>query len=71
MVDYLLGLGPCISLRSSTEQIPLRKESVDVVILLNVIDHCLYPQKTIEELYRIMKPGGVAYSQCGCIFKNY
>jgi len=44
---------------SIVEQIPLKQESFHAVIALNVIDHCLYPKKTIEEIFRILIPGGI------------
>lgn len=39
---------------------PLPDNSVDVVVLLNVLEHIENDQLAIHHLYRILKPGGVA-----------
>jgi len=41
------------------ENLPFRRDSFDAVILLNVLDHCLNPKQVIEEIHRIIKPGGI------------
>jgi 2-polyprenyl-3-methyl-5-hydroxy-6-metoxy-1,4-benzoquinol methylase len=41
------------------DQIPLEKESVDVVTLLAVIEHLEQPQKILNETFRILKNDGV------------
>lgn len=35
-------------------------ESIDVVLALAVLEHLSEPQRTVEEMYRILAPGGVA-----------
>jgi SAM-dependent methyltransferase len=40
------------------EDIPRPDDSYDVVINTQVLEHVEYPQKVIDELYRILKPGG-------------
>jgi 2-polyprenyl-3-methyl-5-hydroxy-6-metoxy-1,4-benzoquinol methylase len=41
------------------DQIPLEKESVDVVTLLAVIEHLEQPQEILNEAFRILKNDGV------------
>lgn len=43
------------------EQIPLKNESVDIVISSNAIDHCDIPELTIAEVARILKKNGKFY----------
>lgn len=39
---------------------PLPDRSVDVIVLLNVLEHIEDDQKALKQLYRILKPGGIA-----------
>ena len=41
--------------------IPLPNESVDTAIATEVLEHCPYPQQTLEEIHRVLKPGGVLF----------
>ncbi|HEY0298237.1 MAG TPA: methyltransferase domain-containing protein [Arachidicoccus sp.] len=38
--------------------IPLADESVSSVMLTEVLEHCPYPDKILQEIYRVLKPGG-------------
>jgi SAM-dependent methyltransferase len=42
----------------SLDSIPRPDGSYDVVINTQVLEHVEYPQKVIDELYRILRPGG-------------
>lgn len=39
-------------------QLGLKKESADCCLLLDVIEHLPLPEKVLEEIFRILKPGG-------------
>jgi SAM-dependent methyltransferase len=42
-----------------TEPLPLDDESVDVILLLAVIEHlCIYPNDVFDKIYKKLKPGG-------------
>ena len=43
------------------EQLPFGDQSFDVVLCDNVVDHAESPRKIVEELTRILKPGGLMY----------
>ncbi|HTN45258.1 MAG TPA: class I SAM-dependent methyltransferase [Flavipsychrobacter sp.] len=38
--------------------IPVEKELYDTAMLIEVLEHCEYPEKVIAEAWRILKPGG-------------
>lgn len=42
-----------------TERIPLDDESIDSVVCTQVLEHIMYPEKAINEIFRVLKPGGV------------
>jgi ubiquinone/menaquinone biosynthesis C-methylase UbiE len=44
--------------------IPYEDNSFDVVYSKSVIEHFYYPEKMVQEMYRVLKPGGVAITLC-------
>lgn len=40
------------------ESIPLENDTLDLAFCINVIDHVENPDRVIEEIHRILKPGG-------------
>ena len=49
-----------VDLVGSADNIPLPNESVDSVVSTQVFEHLRYPQKSAEEIYRVLRKGGVA-----------
>src|SRR3989344_2312322 len=43
----------------ASEKLPLRRASVDTVILLMVLEHLPNPQRALTEIGRILRPGGI------------
>ena len=48
-------------LEGSAEEIPLPSNSQDLVICESVLEHVDSPTKSFDEVFRILRPGGVAY----------
>ncbi len=46
-------------LRGDGELVPLRGASVDVVVISEVIEHLLRPERAVWEIARVLRPGGV------------
>ena len=44
--------------------IPYDDESFDVVYSKSVIEHFYYPERMVQEMYRVLKPGGLAITLC-------
>lgn len=42
--------------------LPFEDNSIDIVLNLVVLEHVPYPQKVIDEIYRVLKPGGIIYT---------
>jgi 2-polyprenyl-3-methyl-5-hydroxy-6-metoxy-1,4-benzoquinol methylase len=45
-------------LQCDINQLPFRPEQYDMVVCLGVIQHTMNPERTIEDLYKQVKPGG-------------
>jgi len=43
---------------ASAEKIPLKDNSIDSILCTQVLEHTKEPLKIIEEIYRVLKPGG-------------
>jgi SAM-dependent methyltransferase len=51
-IRYVVGYG---------EELPVKSESMDLVICCNVIDHSHDPSAILREVHRVLKPTGVFY----------
>jgi len=43
------------------EELPFSDQSIELVVMLNVLDHCESPAKVIEETWRILVDGGIIF----------
>jgi SAM-dependent methyltransferase len=51
---------PCIDILCDiTEMKPISDESIGTVLNLESLEHIPYPQKAIDEIHRVLKPGGL------------
>lgn len=60
-VEYVgvdLAENPIADVIGPIEQLPLEDSSFDVVLCLQVLEHCEDPVRAISELHRVVKPGG-------------
>jgi len=53
-----------LDIAGDLRKIPLADSSVDIIICIQVLEHLPEPWKVIEELYRILKPGGTIFASC-------
>ena len=57
-VEYCKSLGLNAQLIKESEAYPVADDSFDACILDNVLEHIETPRKTLDECYRITRPGG-------------
>ena len=65
---------PEAELRNSdieNDGIPYPDDFFDVVYSKSVIEHFHYPERLVKEMYRILKPGGLAITLCPAWEYNY
>lgn len=55
--------GPNIDYVGRAESIPLPEASVDLVLTQETLEHVADPFKAIQEIHRVLKPGGTLYLQ--------
>jgi len=49
-----------VDLVSSADALPIQNESVDLIINVAMLEHARNPTQIIDEMLRILKPGGIA-----------
>lgn len=52
---------PNVNLTCDIKSIPFKNESVDLILNIAVLEHVPDPEKVVEEIFRILKPGGMIY----------
>lgn len=57
-LDIYAGEG--IDIVASADAIPLPDESKDSILSTQMLEHVKYPEKCVQEMYRVLKPGGYA-----------
>jgi len=50
-----------VDLVANAEELPLPTGSVDAIVCESLLEHVPRPQKIIDEMYRVLKPGGGIY----------
>lgn len=58
------GFDPTRIHRTGGEDLPFADESFDYAISLQVLEHVEDPRPLLEEMYRVLKPGGEAVVRC-------
>jgi SAM-dependent methyltransferase len=48
--------------------LPLPDNSVDAILLINLLEHVEQPHKAVQEAYRVLKPGGYCYIDVPFLF---
>jgi ubiquinone/menaquinone biosynthesis C-methylase UbiE len=48
-------------IRSDAQRLAIRSKSIDIVFCINAFEHIPDPEKTLKEIYRILKPKGLAF----------
>jgi SAM-dependent methyltransferase len=49
-------------------KLPFEDNSLDAVLCIHLIEHVADPQKAIQEIYRVLKPGGYCYLDTPFLF---
>ncbi|MBF0444321.1 MAG: class I SAM-dependent methyltransferase [Magnetococcales bacterium] len=60
-------LCPQAELKSSdleNDQLPYEDNIFDVIFSKSVIEHFYYPERFVQEIYRVLKPGGLVITMC-------
>lgn len=45
------------------KDLPFKDNSIDIIMNNAVLEHVPYPQKVVDEIYRVLKPNGLIYTQ--------
>lgn len=50
-----------VDVQASVDAVPLASASVDAIICDELVEHMAYPERLLDEVHRLLKPGGRAY----------
>jgi SAM-dependent methyltransferase len=62
VVELDVRPGPAATLLADPHQIPFADHSFDAVIIDAVLEHVLDPRAVVAEIWRVLRPGGLVYS---------
>lgn len=64
--------GPNVDLVMTTEFVmPLEPESVDILLCGQTLEHCTNPFKLVEDMYRVVNPGGWVFLAAPFIWRPH
>lgn len=52
---------PGVNLIGDAHKLPLKSAKIDGIIIIAVLEHVVSPDVVVEEMYRVLKPGGMIY----------
>jgi SAM-dependent methyltransferase len=63
LIESDVSWGPRTALICDAHDIPLADDSLDGVVAQAVLEHVVDPHAAAEEIYRVLKPGGLLYAE--------
>lgn len=63
IIESDVSFGPKTQIILDAHNIPFQEETFDCVIAQAVLEHVVDPQQCVSEIYRVLKPGGIVYSE--------
>lgn len=64
-ISERLFAADCEFIKASVEAMPIERDSVDLVTSFNAFEHFDDPRAALSEILRVLKPGGVLYTEFG------
>jgi SAM-dependent methyltransferase/uncharacterized protein YbaR (Trm112 family) len=62
-LDTDVAHGPMLKLICDGHDLPINDGSVDCVIAQAVLEHTIDPRRCVDEMHRVLKPGGYVYAE--------
>jgi len=63
IIGFDIYRSPYCQLIADVHSIPFRDNSIDAVIIQAVLEHVIDPQRAVDEIWRVLKPKGLAYAE--------
>lgn len=63
LVETDVALTPLTSIVCDGHELPFAPQSFDAVVAQAVLEHVVDPYKCVEEIWRVLKPGGLVYAE--------
>lgn len=62
-INLDIALYPDVNLIGDAHKLPLKSAKVDGITIIAVLEHVVSPDMVVEEMYRVLKPGGRIYAE--------
>jgi len=62
LIETDVCIAPRIKYVADAHDLPFMSESFDAVVIQAVLEHVLNPQQCVDEIYRVLKKGGLVYA---------
>jgi uncharacterized protein YbaR (Trm112 family) len=63
MIESDIGIRPRVTLVCDAHDIPFNDQVFDGVVVQAVLEHVADPHRCVEEIHRVMTPGGIVYAE--------
>lgn len=60
-----------VDLVGDAHSLPLRNHSVDGIFCVSVLEYVHHPQQVVDEIHRVLKPGGLLYLNVPFVFRYH
>ncbi len=63
LVRFDVYFAPAIDMVADAHDLPFHSASFDAVVCQSVLEHVVDPNRCVEEIHRVLKPGGIVYAE--------
>jgi SAM-dependent methyltransferase len=71
LVETDIDFGPRTQLVCDAHQLPFAADSFDGVVIQAVLEHVLDPYRCVEEIHRVLAPGGLVYAETPFMYRRH
>jgi SAM-dependent methyltransferase len=63
LLSFDVYVSPYVQVVADTHDIPICSHAFDAIVVQAVLEHVIEPARVVSEIHRVLKPGGLVYSE--------